>query len=119
MCRRTAPAATPVKVATIERTIMREAGTCTDGTTAWQQVGTASVYRTKTTAETGQALQLDEGEPLFGIDRLLINPDTGTHALHRTLIPCSTAEGTEPADTPDAEPDQIYPILAAAGHELT
>ncbi|MDP9613100.1 recombinase family protein [Streptomyces demainii] len=62
----------------------------------------------------------DEGEALFGVDRLLVDPDTGTRALHRVLIPFTTADQAEQlAAAPDTEPEQIYAILTAAGHKLT
>lgn len=60
-----------------------------------------------------------EGEALFGVDRLLTDPTTGTRALHRTLIPFATAEGTALAEHPDAEPAEIYTLLAEAGHDLS
>ncbi|MQS06102.1 GntR family transcriptional regulator [Streptomyces alkaliphilus] len=103
---------------TLDRTITRD-GTGAYGTgDEWKPVESPHTYRTKTTAETGAALNLGEGEALFGTDRLLTHPGTGTRALHRTLIPFATAEGTELAARPDAEPAEIYQILASAGHAL-
>lgn len=61
---------------------------------------------------------LGEDEALFGVDRLLTHAATATRALHRTLIPFATAEGTELADRPAVEPARIYALLAAAGHAL-
>ncbi|MER5385574.1 hypothetical protein ABT040_35885 [Streptomyces sp. NPDC002688] len=43
---------------------------------------------------TGKLLELGEEEALFGCDPLLVDPATGTRAMHRTLIPFQVAEGT-------------------------
>jgi GntR family transcriptional regulator len=106
-------------VLTLERTITRDdAGTFATPTGTWDQHQEPAVYRTKTTAITGPLLQLDEGEALFGCDRLLIDPATKTRAAYRTLIPFATAEGTPLADAPDTEPAEIYALLTKAGHTL-
>ncbi|MTE20052.1 GntR family transcriptional regulator [Streptomyces sp. TRM43335] len=110
----------PTPVLTIDRTVTRDtAGHFTTGHDAWKTAEEPSVYRTKTTATTGPLLALDEGEALFGVDRLLTDPATGTRALHRTLIPFATAEGTALAEHPDTEPARIYALLTEAGHTLS
>ncbi|MGP3922290.1 GntR family transcriptional regulator [Streptomyces sp. 8N616] len=111
-------AATPA--VTIERNITRNgSGRYIAPTgTVWDHEQEPAVYRTKTTAATGLLLQLDEDEALFGCDRLLIDPATGTRLLHRTLIPFAVAEGTPLADAPDTEPAAIYGLLTQAGHKL-
>ncbi|MER7926980.1 GntR family transcriptional regulator [Streptomyces sp. NPDC096057] len=86
----------------------------------WQESEQPNTYRTHTTKDTGRLLQLDEEEALFGCDRLLIDPSTGTRAMHRTLIPFDVAEavpllGKEPCKPPAA----IYWVLTQAGHKLT
>ncbi|GHA88819.1 MULTISPECIES: GntR family transcriptional regulator [Streptomyces] len=86
----------------------------------WQEAEEPSTYRTHTTKDTGRLLQLDEEEALFGCDRLLIDPNTGTRAMHRILIPFETAEavpllGKEPCKPPEA----IYWVLTQAGHKLS
>lgn len=107
-------------VLTVARTISRDdAGNFTTGQDAWKPAEEPTVYRTKTTVTTGALLALGEGEALFGVDRLLTDPTTGTRALHRTLIPFATAEGTALAEHPDAEPAEIYTLLAEAGHDLS
>ncbi|ASQ95716.1 GntR family transcriptional regulator [Streptomyces sp. 11-1-2] len=112
--------ALPAPAVTIERTITRSGKAFRVGHRAWEQAEEPAVHRTTTTATTAPLLGLDEGEALFGIDRLLTDPDTGTHALHRVLIPFATTDEVEQlAEAPDTEPEQIYAILTAAGHKLT
>ncbi|MFE2635597.1 GntR family transcriptional regulator [Streptomyces scopuliridis] len=112
--------ALPAPAVTIERTITRSGKTFRTGHHAWQQVEAPTVYRTTTTATTGPLLGLAEGEALFAVDRLLSDPRTDTRALHRVLIPFATADEAEQlSEAPDAEPEQIYAILTAAGHKLT
>ncbi|MEU7135238.1 GntR family transcriptional regulator [Streptomyces sp. NPDC046261] len=110
--------ALPTPTLTIEQTIHQDAGTYALGH-AWQQAEEPATYRSTTTAITGPMLELAEGEAVFGTDRLLVDPETGTRALHRLIIPFCVAEGTPLADAPDTEPEQIYALLAEAGHELT
>ncbi|MFI6023902.1 GntR family transcriptional regulator [Streptomyces sp. NPDC051287] len=86
----------------------------------WQQAEDPSTYRTRTTKTTGPLLRLGDEEALFGCDRLLIDPSTGTRAMHRTLIPFEVAEaipllGEEPCKPTAA----IYWVLTQAGHALT
>ncbi|MFD4970160.1 GntR family transcriptional regulator [Streptomyces sp. NPDC058424] len=86
----------------------------------WQEAEEPSTYRTHTTKDTGRLLQLGEEEALFGCDRLLTDPGTGTRAMHRTLIPFEIAEavpllGEEPCKPPAA----IYWVLTQAGHKLS
>ncbi|MEU6573991.1 GntR family transcriptional regulator [Streptomyces sp. NPDC046805] len=86
----------------------------------WQEIEEPSTYRTHTTKDTGRHLQLGEEEALFGCDRLLIDPGTGTRAMHRTLIPFAVAEAVpllskEPCKPPAA----IYWVLTQAGHKLS
>ncbi|RLV08137.1 GntR family transcriptional regulator [Streptomyces griseocarneus] len=105
---------------TLERNVTRtKAGrfTATDGA-QWDEVEPPTIHRIRTTAATGPALGLGEGDELFGCDRLLTHPTTGTRVLHRTLIPYATADGTALAKAPDAEPTAVYAILTKAGHEL-
>ncbi|MFI1950687.1 GntR family transcriptional regulator [Streptomyces xinghaiensis] len=107
-------------VLTLERTVTRdEAGNFTTGQGIWKPVEEPAIHRTTTTAATGVLLGLDEGEALFGVDRLLTDPTTGTRALHRTLIPFATAEGTALAEHPDTDPERIYALLTKAGHDLS
>lgn len=113
--------ALPAPAVTIERTITRTGKTFHTGHHTWKQAEAPTVYRTITTATTGPLLGLDEGEALFGVDRLLTDPATGTRALHRVLIPFATAadKAEQLGEAPDTEPEQIYSILTAAGHRLT
>lgn len=109
-------------VLTIERRISRTAeGKFVMPTgDIWQETEEPSTYRTRTTKATGRLLQLDTEEALFGCDRLLVDPGTGTRAMHRTLIPFEVAEampllGKEPCKPAAA----IYWMLTQAGHKLT
>ncbi|AWW42480.1 GntR family transcriptional regulator [Streptomyces cadmiisoli] len=109
-------------VLTIERRISRtaEGKFVMPNGDIWQETEQPSTYRTRTTKETGRLLQLGEEEALFGCDRLLVDPSTGTRAMHRTLIPFEVAEavpllGKEPCKPPAA----IYRLLTQAGHELS
>ncbi|MEK2473527.1 GntR family transcriptional regulator [Streptomyces noursei] len=112
--------AVPAPAVSIERTITRSGETFRTGHHDWQQIEASTVHRTTTTATTGPLLGLAEGEALFAVDRLLSDPHTDTRALHRVLIPFATADQAEElAEAPDAEPEQIYALLTAAGHELT
>ncbi|MFD4613400.1 GntR family transcriptional regulator [Streptomyces sp. NPDC058440] len=86
----------------------------------WQEAEEPSTYRTRTAKDTDRLLQLGEEEALFGCDRLLTDPGTGTRAMHRTLIPFEIAEavpllGEEPCKPPAA----IYWVLTQAGHKLS
>ncbi|MFF8900058.1 GntR family transcriptional regulator [Streptomyces lydicus] len=112
--------AVPAPAVTIARTITRSGKTFHTGHQAWHEVEAPTVYRTTTTATTGPLLGLDEGEALFAVDRLLSDPHTETRALHRVLIPFATAanEAEQLGEAPDTEPEQIYAILTAVGHEL-
>ncbi|MFM9637739.1 UTRA domain-containing protein, partial [Streptomyces turgidiscabies] len=79
-----------------------------------------STYRTRTTKDTGRLLQLGAEEALFGCDRLLIDPGSGTRAMHRTLIPFTTAEAIPPlAEEPSTRPAAIYGLLTEDGHKLS
>uniref|UniRef100_A0AAU2A827 GntR family transcriptional regulator n=1 Tax=Streptomyces sp. NBC_00093 TaxID=2975649 RepID=A0AAU2A827_9ACTN len=107
---------------TLERRITRT----TDGTfvmpggDAWDEAEEPSTYRTRTTKDTGRLLQLGEEEALFGCDRLLTHPSTGTRAMHRTLIPFEVAERVPLlAEEPGMQPAEIYRLLAQDGHKLT
>ncbi|MFB7631718.1 GntR family transcriptional regulator [Streptomyces sp. NPDC056149] len=112
--------AVPAPAVNIERTITRSGKTFRTGHHDWQQIEAPTIYRTTTTATTGPPLELPEGETLFAVDRLLSDPHTQTRALHRVLIPFATADQAEKlAEAPDTEPEDIYALLAAAGHELT
>ncbi|MFK0289143.1 GntR family transcriptional regulator [Streptomyces sp. NPDC090442] len=112
--------ALPAPAVNIERTITRSGKTFRTGHQDWQQIEAPTVHRTTTTAITGQLLELPEGEALFAVDRLLSDPHTEARALHRVLIPFATADQAEElAKAPDADPGQIYALLAATGHELT
>jgi GntR family transcriptional regulator len=89
------------------------------GVATWEQAEDPSTYRTHTTEATAHLLELEAEEALFGCDRLLIDPATGTRAMHRTLIPFATAEAVpDIAEAPDAEPASVYAMLTKAGHEL-
>ena len=108
-------------VLTVERRISRTAGgtfvmPCGD---VWQEVEEPTTYRTHTTKDTGRSLHLSEEEALFGCDRLLIDPGTGTRAMHRTLIPFEVAEAVPGlAEEPSEHPTALYGLLTEAGHKL-
>ncbi|MFK4224166.1 GntR family transcriptional regulator [Streptomyces sp. NPDC019890] len=111
---------TPTPPLTIDRSITRTGKTYAPEHAPWEQPHEPTVYRTETTATTGPLLELAEGEALFGVDRVLTDPRTGTRALHRVLIPFATAENTPPLlDAPDTALEEIYAALTAAGHKLT
>ncbi|MFC4503240.1 MULTISPECIES: GntR family transcriptional regulator [Streptomyces] len=89
------------------------------GVAAWQQAEEPSTYRTHATEATAHALELRLEDALFGCDRLLVDPATGTRAMHRMLTPFATAEAVPAlAETPDAEPAAVYAMLTKAGHKL-
>ncbi|MFI6286460.1 GntR family transcriptional regulator [Streptomyces sp. NPDC051018] len=105
---------------TVERTITRTGTAYAVGSIPWEQAHEPTGYRTQTTSETGPLLALDEGEALFGTDRTLIDPRTGARALHRTLIPFSTADRVPAlAENPGAPIEEVYGAMAEAGHKLT
>ncbi|MFI8233471.1 GntR family transcriptional regulator [Streptomyces sp. NPDC085900] len=109
-------------VLTIERRISRttEGKFVMPGGDLWQEAEEPAAYRTHTTTETSRLLQLGEEEALFGCDRLLIDPSTGTRAMHRTLIPLEVADGIPIlAEEPCKRPAAIYRLLTEDGHKLT
>ncbi|CAM5311054.1 HTH-type transcriptional repressor NanR [Streptomyces fumanus] len=83
---------------TLERRIKHATGGqfAMPGGDVWKEVETPSTYRARTTETTGRLLKLGEEEALFGCDRLLIDPTSGTRATHRTLIPFEVAESVPP-----------------------
>ncbi|MCH0558295.1 GntR family transcriptional regulator [Streptomyces sp. MUM 16J] len=86
----------------------------------WQEAEEPSAYRTRTTKATGQILQLEVEEALFGCDRLLIDPSTGTRAMHRTLIPFEVAKAVPLLGQEPCKPEAaLYRVLTQAGHKLT
>ncbi|MET7480681.1 GntR family transcriptional regulator [Streptomyces sp. NPDC005648] len=86
----------------------------------WQEAEEPSAYRTRTTKETGRPLQLGKEEALLGCDRLLIDPSTGTRAMHRTLIPFEVAQVVPLlAEEPCKRPAAFYRLLTDNGHKLT
>ncbi|MGW1881286.1 GntR family transcriptional regulator [Streptomyces sp. NPDC001970] len=85
----------------------------------WEQVEDVSVYRLHATETTARLLELEAEEALFGCDQLLVEPATGTRAMHRMLIPFATAEAVpDLAGKPDAGPATVYALLTKAGHKL-
>ncbi len=85
----------------------------------WEEVEEPSTYRTQTTKATGSLLGLDEGEALFGCDRVLTDSATGARAMHRTVIPFEVAESVPPlADEPCKPPAAVYRLLSQIGHKL-
>ncbi|MFI8530523.1 GntR family transcriptional regulator [Streptomyces aquilus] len=108
-------------VLTIERRISRtaEGKFVMPNGDIWQEAEEPSTYRTHTTKDTGRLLQLGEEEAMFGCDQLLIDPNTGTRAMHRTLIPFETADGVPLlAEEPCKRPAAIYRLLTQDGHKL-
>ncbi|QXE34001.1 GntR family transcriptional regulator [Streptomyces sp. GMY02] len=78
-----------------------------------------TVTRAHLTGPVAALLDRDEGAALC-VDRLLSDPSTGVRSAHRTVIPMDVAEKVpELAESPDAEPAEIYAALTAAGHTLT
>ncbi|OIJ91146.1 GntR family transcriptional regulator [Streptomyces colonosanans] len=109
-------------VLTIERRISRttDGAFVMPGGDIWQESEEPSAYRTRTTKITGRLLGLGEEEALFGCDRLLVDPGTGTRAMHRTLIPFEVAEAVPLlAEEPCSHPAEIYRLLTQDGHKLT
>ncbi|WP_329019161.1 GntR family transcriptional regulator [Streptomyces sp. NBC_00690] len=111
---------TPIPPLTIERTVARAGTVYTSGQAEWDQAHEPTVYRTQVTGSTGPLLGLGEGEALFGVDRVLVDPSTRTRALHRTLIPFATADKVPSlAENPGAPVEEIYTALTEAGHKLS
>lgn len=111
---------TPSPVLTLSRTVSHNDGAFALGDASiWQPAEDPRTYRTTTTATNAPLLGLEEGEALFGVDRLLADTVTGTRLLHQTLIPFTTAEGTALAEQPDTELVDIYALLADSGHTLS
>lgn len=109
-------------VLTIERRISRtsEGKFVMPSGDIWHEAEEPSTYRTHTTKDTGRLLRLGEEEALFGCDRLLVDPDTGTRAMHRTLIPFEVAEAVPLlGDEPCKPTAAIYRLLTQAGHKLS
>ncbi|MFJ6658590.1 GntR family transcriptional regulator [Streptomyces sp. NPDC091377] len=107
---------------TLQRRISRtsEGTYVMPGGEVWDEAEQPSTYRTHTTKTTGRSLGLEAEEALFGCDRLLTDPATGTRAMHRTLIPFEVAEAVPLlAEEPHRQPAAIYQMLTEAGHPLT
>ncbi|MGQ4383386.1 GntR family transcriptional regulator [Streptomyces sp. SAS_270] len=86
----------------------------------WEEAEEPTPYRSHTTKATGPLLELGEEEALLGCDRLLVDPASGTRAMHRTLIPFEVAEGIQAlAEAPDSRPAAVYELLTKAGHKLS
>ncbi|MFE3143142.1 GntR family transcriptional regulator [Streptomyces scopuliridis] len=78
-----------------------------------------TVTRAHLTGPEAALLDRDE-EAALCVDRLLSDPTTGVRSARRTVIPMDVAEKVPAlAETPDAEPAEIYATLTAAGHTLT
>ncbi|QFQ97165.1 GntR family transcriptional regulator [Streptomyces phaeolivaceus] len=106
---------------TIERRISRtaEGRFVMPNGDVWDETEQPGTYRTRTTKDTGRLLGLGEEEALFGCDRLLTDPATGTRAMHRTLIPFEVAESVPLlAEEPCRRPAAVYWLLAQDGHKL-
>ncbi|MFE4719186.1 GntR family transcriptional regulator [Streptomyces sp. NPDC056728] len=106
---------------TIERRVNRtpDGGFVMPNGAVWDEAEVPSSYRSHTRKATGQLLELGEEEALFGCDRLLADPASGTRAMHRTLIPFEVADSVPLlAEAPDRLPASVYGILATVGHEL-
>ncbi|MFF7130825.1 GntR family transcriptional regulator [Streptomyces sp. NPDC008196] len=89
------------------------------GVATWEQTEEPSTYRTHATEPTAHLLEVQVEEALFGCDRLLTDPATGTRAMHRTLIPLATADAVpDLAEAPNAEPAAVYAMLTKSGHKL-
>ncbi|MFE9108470.1 GntR family transcriptional regulator [Streptomyces collinus] len=85
----------------------------------WDESEDPNTYRTRTTKETGRLLGVGTAEALFGCDRLLVDPSTGTRAMHRTLIPFEVAEAAPLlSDEPCKHPAEIYRVLTSGDHKL-
>ncbi|MEV8020569.1 GntR family transcriptional regulator [Streptomyces sp. NPDC086554] len=105
---------------TIERRVSRTAKgrfTTPDGS-EWDEAE-VTAYRSRTTRATGQLLGLDTEEDLFVCDRLLVDPASGTRAMHRMLTPFAIAAdvpvfGEAPGPTLTA----AYEIMTQVGHKL-
>ncbi|MFJ8199089.1 GntR family transcriptional regulator [Streptomyces sp. NPDC096152] len=86
----------------------------------WEEAEAPSTYRTRTNKATGRLFQLDVEEALFACDRLLVEPGTGTRAMHRTLIPFEVAEAVPSlGEEPGRQPAEIYRLLTEDGHKLS
>ncbi|MGW6774053.1 GntR family transcriptional regulator [Streptomyces sp. NPDC055037] len=80
---------------------------------------TPTVTRTHLTGPAAALLERDE-EAALSVDRLRVDLTTGVRSAHLTVIPMDVAENVpDLAETPDAEPTEIYAALTAAGHTLT
>ncbi|GHA17935.1 GntR family transcriptional regulator [Streptomyces echinoruber] len=107
---------------TLERRITRTSGDtfAMPNGDLWKEAEEPSTYRARTTKTTGRLLHLDEEEALFGCDRLLTDPRTGTRAMHRTLIPFEVADAVRGlAENPGTHPAAIYQLLSQDGQHLS
>ncbi|MEZ0064223.1 GntR family transcriptional regulator [Streptacidiphilus sp. MAP12-20] len=60
----------------------------------------AAATHLRLTAEQAAALELDEGEAAFCVERLHVHADTGARVLHRTILPMERITGTPLAKNP-------------------
>ncbi|QEU94646.1 GntR family transcriptional regulator [Streptomyces kanamyceticus] len=86
----------------------------------WDEAEEPTPYRGHSTKGSGQLLGIGAEEDLFVCDRLLIDPASGTRAMHRTITPLAVAAdipalGQEPPGPP---PMTAYEFMAQAGHKL-
>ncbi|SFD66252.1 hypothetical protein [Streptomyces aidingensis] len=67
---------------------------------------TPAVTRTHADPVTAAQLDIEDGHPLFSIDRLYTT-EAGHRIAHRLLIPFAAASGTQLADHPDTDPEHL------------
>ncbi|MCX4667995.1 GntR family transcriptional regulator [Streptomyces sp. NBC_01381] len=109
-------------VVTIERRIThaRDGKFVMPNGAVWDEAEEPTPYRALSTRANSQLLGIGADEDLFVCDRLLIDPASGTRAMHRTVTPLSVAADI-PAlgETPPGPPPAAaYEIMTQAGHKL-
>ncbi|WP_037601623.1 GntR family transcriptional regulator [Streptacidiphilus rugosus] len=80
----------------------------------WTISDDASATRLRLNADQAAALELDEGEAAFCVDRLLIHETSGARVLHRTVLPMERITGTPLAKAPAMPPAKAYAALIKA-----
>lgn len=86
----------------------------------WTPAEQPSTYRVNAGTDLALTVGIPEHTPVFGVDRLLAQPDTGRRMHHRIVVPMSACTRIAAlTDDPFPTPDSLYALLHTAGITYT